>query len=59
MKFETWLDKVDSILERKIGMDHNSIPDYCWWDLWDSELTPHEAVQEWEDDPDYGRMSCF
>jgi hypothetical protein len=44
--FEQWLREVDALLVASIGLDHESLPDVGWWDWWDSELTPAEAIAE-------------
>jgi len=48
MSFDQWMIIVDHLLrERFGGMDSGDLPDWCWWDLWDSELTPREAVADY------------
>lgn len=44
MTFENWLDKVDDSFTRITGLDRDSWPDQDYWDMFDSGLTPDEAV---------------
>jgi hypothetical protein len=44
MTFEKWLDKVDDSFTRITGLDRDTWPDQDYWDMFDSGLTPDEAV---------------
>lgn len=44
MTFEQWLDKVDDSFNRITGIDRDTWPDQDYWDMFDSGLTPDEAV---------------
>lgn len=46
MTFESWLEKVDSCFIRVTGLDRDSWPDQDYWNMWDSGLTPMEALRE-------------
>ena len=46
MTFETWMVKVDKVLVSKCGLGYMDLPDCCYWDMWDSEMTPTEAAHE-------------
>lgn len=48
MSFEQWLTIVDHLMMKKTGgLGYTDMPDWCWWDLWDSELSPREAVEDY------------
>jgi hypothetical protein len=44
MTFEQWLDKVDESFNRITGLDRDTWPDQDYWNMFDSGLTPDEAV---------------
>lgn len=44
MTFEMWLDKVDAAFIDITGIDRDSWPDQDYWNMYDSGLTPREAV---------------
>lgn len=44
--FEKWIAKVDQILGRRFGLGHNDLPDWQWWEMFDSEVSPREAVED-------------
>lgn len=46
MDFEVWKEKVDAILENSIGLTSDDLPDICYWDLWESGVTPRAAALE-------------
>lgn len=46
MTFESWLEKVDSCFIRVTGLDRDSWPDQDYWNMFDSGLTPMEALIE-------------
>lgn len=46
MTFESWLEKVDSCFIRVTGLDRDSWPDQDYWNMFDSGLTPMEALRE-------------
>ena len=46
MEFESWLDKVDACFIKVTGLDRDSWPDQDYWNMFDSGLTPMEALIE-------------
>lgn len=46
MTFEQWADKVDSHFILTTGMDRDSWPDQNYWDMWEADYSPQEAVRE-------------
>lgn len=47
VSFATWLRGVDMVLARRFhGMGHLDLPDWCWRDMFDAEISPVEAVDE-------------
>lgn len=46
MTFESWLDKVDDCFIKVTGLDRDSWPDQDYWNMFDSGLTPMEALIE-------------
>ena len=44
--FENWMKKVNVCISNICGLTANDLPDVCYRDFYDDELTPHEAAQE-------------
>ena len=44
--FEAWSKRVNDYFLRITGLDRDSWPDQCYWDMWDSGMEPMEAVCE-------------
>ena len=44
MDFETWLAAVDAECVKLAGLGRDDIPDWCYWDSWESGETPNEAA---------------
>jgi hypothetical protein len=42
--FEVWMKRVDSCFIKLTGLGRDDWPDQCYWDMWDEELDPIEAV---------------
>ena len=42
--FEAWMKEVDRVLVQRIGFTHEDCRDRCWYDMYDDELSPEEAV---------------
>lgn len=42
--FEQWKKLVDAELERKCGMDSDFLPDWDYWNAWDSGMSPKSAA---------------
>jgi len=53
--FEEWMAKVDSYLNKKCGLDHMCLSDYCYRDAYDNGERPASvgkqvlANEGWED----------
>lgn len=43
--FNNWLADVDAIFIKKTGLDRESFPDNCYWDMFEDGCSPQEA---WE-----------
>lgn len=44
LTFERWFKIVNAVTSRRIGLSADDMEDFGWWDLWDSEINPREAV---------------
>ena len=44
MTFEQWIKEVDKVMEKKIHLAHDDLPDWHWMDAFDDGDTPKEAV---------------
>lgn len=44
--FEKWMLEVDINLERMVGVEAADLPDYSYWDSWNSGWTPKETAIE-------------
>lgn len=54
MSFNDWLEELDKAMRFQFGgFDSNDMPDWCWWDLWDSGLTPSEAFNDYMENQGY------
>jgi len=45
MTFEHWMQRVDNILLRTVGVPAGDLPDACLHDWYDDEITPKQAAQ--------------
>ena len=43
-EFESWLVAVDNMFIKITGLDRDTWPDQDYWSMFESELTPMEAV---------------
>lgn len=43
-EFESWLEAVDRMFIKITGLDRDSWPDQDYWNMFEGELTPMEAV---------------
>ena len=43
--FEHWMNRVDSILLRRVGVTSGDLPDTCLHDWYDDGITPGQAAQ--------------
>lgn len=48
MTFKEWLEEIDKLLVRIMGLDHMDIEDYDWYSEWSSGMSPEESVGEWD-----------
>lgn len=47
MDFEQWMRKVDAeIAERLLGLTSSDLPDKCYRDMYETDMTPEEAAAE-------------
>lgn len=47
MTFDEWMAEVDNLFYHKfMGLSSLDMEDYNWWGLYDDELTPQEAFDE-------------
>jgi len=54
LSFKAWEKQCDKLLKKKIGMGIYYLPDAHWWDMYDGEYEPEDALQEafeyrWQD----------
>lgn len=48
--FDEWMVEVDRQLAGQFGgFTSDDLPDHCWWDLWDSDLDPEEAIEDYRE----------
>jgi len=50
MDFDTWMERVDEILESKAGLSHDDLDDWMWADEHESGSTPAQAVEMFLED---------
>lgn len=50
MNERDWLATADELLIKLIGLDRNSMEDWCWEDAFRDGLEPYEAVNQFCDD---------
>jgi len=43
---DAWLLKVDAALIATIGLGHEDLPDACYADMYDGDVTPEDAADE-------------
>lgn len=44
--FQQWLEEIDDILAIRIGLSHNDLDDWTYYDAWSDGMSPNEAAQE-------------
>ncbi len=59
--YETWMKNVDVHLVKMCGMAHDDLNDAMWYDYFESELSPLEAIETalddaWWDIPEMGAV---
>lgn len=50
MTFEAWMKKVDARINSLVGLDHDDLADWRWYDAWEDGYTPEDAVEEFFED---------
>lgn len=45
--FEIWLKELDEVVRERLGLSHLDLPDYCWAEIWESGVTPAEALEDY------------
>lgn len=48
--FDTWMQKVDDIFIREVGLESSHFPDWHWRDAFDEDQTPKEAFNDYRSD---------
>lgn len=52
-RIDLWLNAVDVILIDKVGLDHLSLEDYAWEDLYNEGYLPADAVDAFIADKEF------
>lgn len=42
--FPDWLADVDDVIEERIGLSRDDLPDWRYWDAWNKGVSPKEAA---------------
>lgn len=48
MSFDQWLIEVDRLLISSVGLGHDDIEDWRWFDSFEDGLSPFDAFEDWE-----------
>lgn len=43
--FKTWLRNVDAVLNRRVGLISEDLPDWDYWTAWANGYSPAEAAK--------------
>ena len=43
--FDTWMARVNAIIEAKYGLSSDDLPDVCYSDWFEDEVTPAQAAR--------------
>lgn len=46
LSFEQWMQKVDAVLEKKCGLSHHDLEDFCYRDAYDDGEAPSTVARE-------------
>lgn len=46
MTFKEWMRKVNVIIEAKVGLSADDLPDYCYQDCYDAGETPTATARQ-------------
>ena len=52
-KFQAWMHAVDVALVGMCGLSHMDLADNCYWDMFESGMTPQEVAEEVLEDNDF------
>ena len=52
MTFENWMKEVNKIVESKVIVSTDDLPDWHWMDAFEDGSTPKEAVADFFEDQD-------
>jgi len=44
LTFEDWMKKVDKIIESRVGLSSDDLPDVCYRDWYDDGISPDRAA---------------
>lgn len=50
MTFEVWMKEVNKVVESKVMLSTDDLPDWTWMDSYEDGATPKEAVIEFFED---------
>lgn len=53
MDYDTWINKVDSFLVREVGLHHDDMEDWLWYDSFEAGDKPEEAAKEFLYEQDF------
>lgn len=45
MTFEEWMQKIDKLYQRKLGVSVHDMPDEPWRDFYEDGITPEEIME--------------
>jgi len=48
-EYYKFMEKVDDLLNERLGFSHDDLPDYIWYTRYQNGDTPEEAVKAYED----------
>jgi len=46
MDFNQWMEMVNKELEAEFGFDSEHLPDLCYFDYFEDELSPQDVIEE-------------
>ena len=46
--FENWMEQVEDVFRKKLALSTKDLPDWTWYDEFDSGSSPEEAYENWE-----------
>lgn len=51
--FDVWMKEVDKFLIAHFGLDHECLPDYLWYDLYEDDIEPQAAFDTYLEEDAY------